>query len=336
MLCMWAAAKVYPSAAKETIRALFQDNLVAQLTSGADRLEATTVKTVPLDPEHSYLERCVHNIIEMESKPVLGAFRRERKEPTSSALVTFQEASSDDEVDTALPARGTKRGTKGPGCLVKNGVPTHERHVKSSTEETTSTFIKRAYQASSEEEEEAPDEEKVVRPAKAPAKKAKTSAQPSTHEVQIAELRAQTQALTNALYAGPAQSGLGPRASPKSNLCYSDPRCNKPNCRFEHPVRNGQAAPRGSPAPAQAHALAQAPGAPAGRPDIEARIQKFTAMGACRNFHDYGRCTFETRCRHKHAIFNPNGATVCPVHADKTMICSASLGAGGCPCKHVF
>ena len=115
-----------------------------------------------------------------------------------------------------------------------------------------------------------------------------------------------------------------PAGKPQTNSgeCFRDLICTNPVCRWSHPKRD--AAQKG-----------QAPKAPGtSNPDIGARIQKFSNLKACRNFHDFNICK-RAACRLTHAKFNENGSP-CKIHADKNGICEHSLRIQGCNFKHLF
>ena len=350
MLGMWAAGKVYPSADPVVVRRLYQDDLVERLRNGANQIESTVLMTVHMDPEETYLERCVQAISYAAGKapPGQNPILKDKKARTATFDINLARGDSDSEGDAEVAMPAMTKPRKGAGALSKAIKPVHESHSKKVTEKLVSTFEgkslkgKRARESDDEvstgsesEEEKASRkaEEKAAKAKKAAAakKKAKESQSPIElgQEAHIARLlAAPIERLTEALLAHKALPA-GPH-TPRTNhgVCFNDPGCTKPICNWEHPLRDA-ARQAGQPA------SAQAPRPPRGDPAVAARLKKFSSMRACRNFHDFGHCKLGAVCKLTHAKFATHGAK-CDAHANKEGICERSLSAVGCPFKHVF
>jgi hypothetical protein len=327
MLGIWVAAKVKPEEETLAVRRLYQDGLVTQLKNGANQLESTTLMTVPSEPEESYLERCVQAIASNADKPMPGqAHKKPKFEHVDYA--SGEEASDGEQTSTQTACPARIRKGKGPNELVKNNTPDHEKHFKSVTEETTSTFkAKRRALSGSDEDTGSDEEEEKKRKEKKKAARAakKTKGDGKAQDDAIASLAALTEPLTKLAQVLLSQSPntANPVGKPQANSgeCFRDPTCTNPTCRWSHPKRDA--------------AQGQAPKAQgANNADIGARIQKFSNLKACRNFHDFNKCA-RAACKLTHAKFNENG-TPCKTHADKNAICEHSLRGQGCSFKHLF
>ena len=320
MLGMWVVAKIDPEADPMETRRLYQDDLAAQLRNGANQLESTILMTVNMEPEGTYLERCVHAIASTAGKAMPGQAPKKAKDRD----VEFANGEEGSDSEQAFPVR-VRKG-KGPNALTKNNTPDHEKHFKSITEETTSTFKKRAPSSSDEDtgsDEEEEKKQKEKKKAARAAKKAKGDGK--AQDDAIASLAALTEPLTKLAQVLLSQGSntANPVGKPQANSgeCFRDPTCTNPTCRWSHPKRDA--------------AQGQAPKAQgANNADIGARIQKFSNLKACRNFHDFNKCA-RAACKLTHAKFNENG-TPCKTHADKSAICEHSLRGQGCNFKHLF
>ena len=333
MLGIWVAAKVRPGKKTLAVRKLYQDGLVTQLKNGANQLESTTLMTVPTDPEETHRERCVQAIASNAGKPMPGQAAKKAK--FAEIEYASKDEDSDSEAATALPARGKK--SKGLNVLIKNSAPDHEKHFKSVTEETTSTFKAKRKAVSdsdsvtnSDEEDEKRRKQKEKGKAAREAKK-KAKEDGAVQENAIANLAALAEPFTKLAQALLTQStkttATQQRPQANSGECFRDPVCTNPTCRWSHPKREASAG---------ASAQGQAPSAMKGPyPDMAARIRKFSGLKACRNFHDLNSCKHGASCKLTHAKFNENG-TPCKTHADKSAICEHSLRAQGCGYKHLF
>ena len=109
-LCIWATLKVEPQTTPGQARVEFQDALVACLRNGANQQQHNTLMTNKPEPEASYLERCVHSLVENSRLPeTTTGLRKVRTAKAEEAQAFLQEEESEDEEKAARKAKRAKK-----------------------------------------------------------------------------------------------------------------------------------------------------------------------------------------------------------------------------------